>query len=585
MWFKSIIHRFPLLPIIILALLIRLLGLSLNPVGITNDEVHDLINAKSLAIIGHNTPGTVAGIFTKNGICDGNCIFGELASFILIPWMKFAPLGIIWSKIPFLIAAIGIVYFGAKLFENLTDKKSVGLVTGLLLAINPWAIHFGRTALENLFTFCFYLAGLYLFTKKKVSYGGLFLGLILFVLGFLSYLGAKPIFPFLIILVVAYRWFFDPQKNKKQLISILILGITVFIAYCLILPKTMAGARLNETNDSTQLQLVTNTVNEERRISLEIPIFRNYLINKVSVKLKLYTEKYLEAFSFNNIFLRGDLIANDIFIIPNSGYLYLIDFPFALLGLLYFFKKNKNKTFWLLLLLATTPVASVVSDVGTTFALRSGLLYPIITGLVAIGITNVYLEIKTKKIFLISIIGLYIFSFGYFWVMYNYRLPMKNSAAWFFDERVLVKYLNLLEKEGNQQKILIVSRDPVDILYLYGFYTNKYSDSNFISKMNKAIFSGKYIVDNIETTRECPKNIDKNILYFFDKNMDCVNEPNNLPRIVDPRDSGAKFFIPENKLCKDFELKKYIYPRKLKEFNISKMDREQFCKTWIAKPN
>lgn len=584
MWFKSIIHRFPFLPIIILALVLRLWGLGLNPVGITNDEVHDLINAKSLAITFHNAPGTVAGIFTKNGICDGDCVFGELGSFILIPWMKFAPLGLIWSKIPFLLAAIGIVYFGGKLFENLTGKKSIGLVTGLLMAINPWAIHFGRTAFENLFTFCFYLAGLYLFTKKKVSFRDLLFGLILFVLGFLSYLGAKPIFPFLIILAVIYRWFFDPQKNKKQLTSILILGISVFVLYCLILPKSMAGARLNETNDSTQSQLITNTVNEERRISLEIPIFRDYLINKISIKLRFYTEKYLEAFSPKNIFFRGDLVANDIFNIPNTGYLYLIDFPFVLLGLFYFFKKNQKKAFWLLSFLAAIPVASVINDVGTTFALRSGLLYPMLTGLAAIGIVSLYSEIKIKKIFLVALIGIYCFSFGYFWIMYNYRLPMRNSSAWFYDERVLIKYLSLLEKENNQQKIVVVSKDPVDILYLYGFYTNKYSNPDFILKMNKAIFSGKYIIDNIETTRQCPKNIDKNTLYFFDKNMECVNEPNNLPRIVDPRDSGAKFFIPENKLCQDLELKKFIYPRKLKEFDVKKMDREQFCKTWIAKP-
>lgn len=568
-----------------MAIVFRVWGVGLNPIGITNDEVHDLINAKSWAVTGQNAPGTVAGIFTKNGICDGNCIFGELGSFILIPWMKLAPLGIVWSKIPFLLAAIGIVYFGGKLFENLTGKKSVGIVTGLLLAINPWAIHFGRTAFENLFTFCFYLWGLFIFTKKKTSLWDLALGLVLFVLGFLSYLGAKPIFPFLIILGTGYRWLFNDKKNVKQLIIVLGLGIVFFIGYCSVFSRSKAGTRMTEINNNFQPELVMNTVNDERRISLEMPILRDYITNKISVKLRAYTDRYLEAFSLKNIFFHGDLVANDIFNIPNMGYLYLIDLPFVFLGLFYFFQKEKKKSFWLLSLLIVIPIASVVNDIGVTFALRSGLLYPILIGLSSIGIINVYQEIKIKKIFLSGIIIIYGLSLSYFLIMYNYRLPMKNSSAWFYDERALVKYLNLLEENDNQQKILIVSKDPVDIWYLYGFYTNKYSNKNFILKMNKAIFSGNYIIDNIETTRQCPKNMDKNTLYFFDKNMDCVNEPNTLTRIADPKDAGAKFFIPKDELCQDIKLKTYVYPRSLKDFNIEKMSREEFCKNWIVKPN
>ena len=103
--------------IILLALFLRLYGLNLNPVGLSHDdELHEIINAKSLALTGTHAPGRVAGIFTQNDQCPGNCVYGELGSYILIPWMWIFPLDIFWSKIPFVIVSLGIVFFTGKLF-------------------------------------------------------------------------------------------------------------------------------------------------------------------------------------------------------------------------------------------------------------------------------------------------------------------------------------------------------------------------------------------------------------------------------------------------------------------------------------
>lgn len=163
---KRIIHRFPYLPVVIIALVFRLWGLGLNPVGLAHDEIHDIINAKSIAMTGEGAPGTVAGILTRDGYCNGNCVFGELGTLILIPWMAITPMTIFWVKMPFMTASILIVYWVGKLMENLTKKRQIGILAGLLVAVSPWAILFGRTAYENLFAFALFFGSLYFLDKK-----------------------------------------------------------------------------------------------------------------------------------------------------------------------------------------------------------------------------------------------------------------------------------------------------------------------------------------------------------------------------------------------------------------------------------
>ena len=133
--------------ILTLALLLRTIGINLNPIGLSHDdELNELINSKSLALTGMHAPGHVAGVFMPDDECPGNCIHGELGPFVLIPWMKLFSLDMGWSKIPFILASVLMVLATGKLFENLSKSRLVGFIVGVLVAINPWEIHFGRTA-------------------------------------------------------------------------------------------------------------------------------------------------------------------------------------------------------------------------------------------------------------------------------------------------------------------------------------------------------------------------------------------------------------------------------------------------------
>lgn len=561
---------------LLIAFLIRFYNLGLNPVAISHDEIHDLVNAKSMAEVGKSAPGTIAGIFNPKKACLGNnCVFGELISYLLIPWMKVAPFDITWSKIPFLLASLTIVYYGGKFFENLFQKKEIGVITAILIAINPWAIHFGRTAFENLFTFAFYFVALYFFSKGKGKNYDLVLGILFAVFGFLSYMGAKPLFPFLFIWAAGRYW----VKNKKMALVLIFLSLLLTISYLKILPKTTAGERLKEVKVAS----VADLVNEERRVSLEIPLVRDLVINKYLSIAKVMIYKFFGIFSPNYLFNQGET-GYDAFIISEHPYLYLIEAVFLILGIIFFARENLKMLISLLVLILFVPVGSVISNSGVTYGLRSGLMFPLLLGLVAGGIYFLIFKTKLSKLFTFVILAGYCLSFCYFFLMYFYRMPFEKSAGWFFHERVLIDYLKR-SQQINFNPITVVVENPVDFLYLYAFYTGKYSQKEFIKKFNQKISSGDFKIDNLIVVGICPEEISKEQSIIIEASLGCFNYPQDWARINEPRDNGQKFVISNDFLCRDFTLPSFVYPRNLRQFKIEKLSRENFCKTWLTNPS
>lgn len=150
--------------ILLLAAFLRFYGLDLNPVGITHDdELHEIINAKSLAFTGSNIPGVVTGILSKNDNCIfGDCIYGELESYILIPWMRFFSLGLVLSKIPFVLGS---------------------LLLGSFFSILASLFYFGAKSVLPLIVFWGFAYNLYQFRLRHIKFTILSALVVLFVIG------------------------------------------------------------------------------------------------------------------------------------------------------------------------------------------------------------------------------------------------------------------------------------------------------------------------------------------------------------------------------------------------------------------
>jgi hypothetical protein len=228
----------------------------------------------------------------------------------------------------------------------------------------------------------------------------------------------------------------------------------------------------------------------------------------------------------------------------------------------------------------------MIGNSANTYALRSGLTYPVLAALTSPAIYFLLKKSKSKfkTILYILVVCLYSISLVNFLIMYWFRNPFEKNSGWVFYEREAVKYISLIKETKPDTKFVVISQEPVDFIYAYGFFTGKINDKNFIINMNQTISSAQYSIDNIQVSRICPKDFKKDVVYLLYKFYDCVKEPNSLPRIADPKDSGTKWFIPNDILCNDIALPRYPYPRKLEEFNIEKMDRQTFCQTWVSQP-
>lgn len=576
----AIIQRYWWLIILTLGLLLRIVGLNLNPIGLAHDEVHDIINAKSMALTGVGAPGTVAGILPSSGYCDGNCVFGELGTIILAPWMKISPMNMLMVKIPFLIASLLIMWLGGKLFENISGDKTIGKLTGLFIAISPWAIHFGRTAYENLFAYALFLGSLCLWTKRKSGNKEAFWGTILGLLASLSYFGAKALWPPLMLVGIFY-WKINSKRKWKEMIGWWLITLLLLLGYWVLLGQSVAGVRTKELKLDTNE--ISTTVNEERRMSLEIPLGMERVIsNKMVTKVRTLGQKYLNLFSVK-YFLSDSESSYDNFSIPGHGYVYILEIGLAVFGLVYLYQISVKGWWFLLLLFLIMPIPGAINNNAVTYALRSGMIFPLISGLGAIGIYGLNKIIRKNNIvYYVVGFGL-IISLIYFEILYWYRMPFEKSTGYVFYERAAVNYVSLLRKE-TEKSIFWVVNEPVDIMYNYAFYTGKYNNKKWIEKMNASILSGNYEIDGIKISKRCPSELDKESIYIFERERGCVGEPNDLTRISEPRDGGARFFVIEDIMCNTEKLNSYPNPRKITDFNIEKMDKKEFCQKWISKP-
>ena len=591
-------YKYWWIAILVFATILRLYGLGANPVGLSHDdEVQNLLNAKSLAVTGQPSGGTVTGVLSSVTECPGNCVYGELTSYILIPWMRLFPLDLFWSKIPFALASILIVYFTGKLFENLSKNKLLGIFVGFLVAINPWAIHLGRMAYENNFSYLFYILGAYFFTRPKFQKSNLTYGTLFSIFGFLFYFGTKPILPFIVLWgflynIVVYKKFVWKTYFSIGFIFILFLGVYFFA-----LTHSFAGRRLNEISIDKAYN-IESIVNDQRRISLNAPVISSLFINKYTVKGQIYLEKLLEFFSPVYLYLKSTG-GTDAYYISNHAYNYLIDLPLLVFGLLGLAANFAVAIFTLSLLVLSVGPAILRTD--TIFTFRSGLAYPILAGLSGWGVYYLYSKMeyfqKTSKhfkkfplgkIFLAGTFALYGISLAYFLTMYWVRMPIEKSEGWYFHKRVITSYITQTRKDSSR-RIIVITAQPPETINTYAFYSGEYENAENIIEINEAIRSRNYSYQNTYFTDSCNINLVKELsegtTVFVESDANCNFQTPTSIKIANPRDAGGQYDIYGDTLCTDIPKNKYPYPRSLKDFQVEKMDKEQFCKTWITNPD
>lgn len=561
--------------LLIAACLFRIFLLGNVPTGVSNDELDYILNAKSVFL----QQSDISNTWNPFSLTTPKSSFpqAEIAPLIMALPIGILPLSLFFSKLSYALISIGTIIIIYLIAKRLFDQK-VAVIAGLIASVNPWLIFFGRTAYDTPLAIFFYLFALYILLVARKWY--ILVAFPLFLLGFYSYIGTKLILIPFVAITSYYSWrFINNKKYTKQYLILATLCLMLLFSY-IIQTFTSGKNRVSEISNPF-MPSITTTVDYQRKQSLDTP-FNGIFSNKFTVFTDYSIEKYINTFSPNFLFLSGD--AKPQFSLWEHGVFYLIDGFFIIIGLYFLFKKYKKEAVLFSSLLLLAPLPSLISNVGTSYAIRSMLMAPLLLILAGMGVKYIIDTVKPKTFKTLTvclIIIFYLFQILNFLNIYLLRNPIYNSESFNFSSRELAKYLSLTHQNKN---IYVVNGDPKSPLKHYLFYTNSLNRKMLgdIALMYK---NKKYQIGNIHfiTCQQIPNNLGSDLL-IYESSSRCKNLPGGkLLSIGQLSDSGSIQDIVNDTACSKHNLKQYISGLSFTDLNIEKQTEKEFCEKYIIR--
>ncbi len=323
------------------------------------------------------------------------------------------------------------IYF---LSLEISKNKATALFTSFLLAINPWHIHYSRTAFEVSGMLLFYIIGLiysFKFIQKTKPIYALIACLSMLVTMYF-YATAKL---FILLTLLVFLTFYHRQLLSIKLKTIL---PTILISLLFLLPilkdiqNGHASYRLSYNNVWSD-PFISDQIKRDRHyyslvkngVQLDlVPDLGNKLSNnKFTIIAQKITKNYLHSFSTQFLFLSGDGNLRQGF--KNHGYFYLIDFFLIAYGLT---KIKRKKHHFLLALLLLSPLPFVITNDSTTaHATRLFFMIPLL--LLIINLVFIHLNKWLK----LGLVPLYLASFFLFFNFYLFHYPSFSAREWHYN--------------------------------------------------------------------------------------------------------------------------------------------------------
>ncbi len=490
-----------ILSIFLLAFILRFFHLGQNPPSLDWDEASLGYNAFSLLKTGRDEYGEFLPLSIRS--------FGDykppLYTYLSIPFV--AIFGLNEFSVRFISALFGtlttlVVYL---LVKKIFPGKSYifYLLSFIFFALSPWHIQFSRIAFEANLALFWFIFGIYLLFKGLEKGPFLFIASFSFALSMYSYHSPRLLVPFLL---VGFSLIF--RKSIKQNLAWAAVGAITIIL--LILPiiyqLTSTSARLGSVTLFNPYERLGSSIRD-----LEYDMKRNDNFGKILHNRRLIYAKeafagYLDHFNFDFLFLIGDPPGRHH--AAGMGMLYLWDFPFIILGLVYFLKHRDKSVSFLFLWFLISPLASAITT-GTPHAVRAIFYLPTYQIFSAAGVIFFLTWIKNLNkniryfIFIFYLLS-FIFNFYYYLRMYYIHTPVEYSSWWQYGYKQVVEEVS--KRQNQYDKIIVTYKyDQPYIFFLFyqkfdpSVYQKKWSES----KIERSVRSyGKYEFRNIEWSKD-----------------------------------------------------------------------------------
>ena len=456
--------------ILILAFFLRVWKLDTTPVAISNDEVVRAYNAYSI----WETHGyTVDKRFLPLSTSSDGQDLSPVSFYLSAPITGIFGLNLFTARIGY--ALVGVLsVFGMYLLGSQLFNKKIGLLSSFVLAVSPWHILVSRGLWDAGVSMCLYIYALFVFVKYVGTRKMLF-SIPLWVLGLYAYHGTV-IFLLLIMLGLVVIYHKQLVKNIKMsllfacLTTVFILPIIYFITSGSLNRESVLFWKSEITSSEAQKR-----VREERERSSGPVILKAFFNNTATYYLKEVTYNYLNAFSADHLFIRGDITRITGYGNYLWGAMHLIELPFLLAGVYFIFRSKYRKSAYIVLVgLLAAPVTSAIILMDRTYLFRSIMMVPFLSLLVGYGIW-VLLTILQKKystIFSIAlpvIILAYLFFIAKYTYSYMYQYGIFGGEHLFKSSRDVAEYVTQNKEQYSQ---VYVKSPEYYFLLQYAFFNN-----------------------------------------------------------------------------------------------------------------
>lgn len=478
---------------LVIGTILRLYKLDVVPPHLTPDEAALGYNAYSISQTARDEYGQLLPIIFKS--------FGDYKPgfyiYTAVPFVSILGLNE-WSvRLPSAIGgiiSIWLVYEITKWFVKkykLKDYDLLPSLSALVLATNPWHIHFSRGAWEVNLSLTFTLVAIYFFllflnkNKKYLIASAIFFGLTL-----ITYQGAK-LSSMLVLAILVVLYYRDIVKNLDTKTYVLSLLIGLLIAMPIVLGMLQGkSGRLTVFSVFSYPrsdEYIENFIGESgvKRDSLVYNMYYSKSLNF----FRGIMGRYYNHFSARFLFFEGDW-ANPKHTAPYHGTLLLSSSIFLLSGLIYIFRSKFNKYhLFILVWLILAPLPSVLSRDQVHAVRALNLLIPL-SFTIAIGIN--YL-IKNKWGLIISIF-VYICALTYFLESYFIQLPYLTSQKWDYGYKQIVETVWPLKDEYEEIRVQQSFAQP----YIYFLFYTKYDPATYQKEANLIPSEYQYDVGKVE---------------------------------------------------------------------------------------
>ena len=463
--------------IILLASIVRLYKLGSNPPSLYWDEVSLGYNAYSILTTGRDEHGEwfpISRFIAFGDYKPPGYIYAAVPSLALWGRNEFA------VRFPSALAGIVsvlVTFFLVKeLFAKETYARHVGLLSAFLLAISPWHIHLSRGAFEANLAMFFNLFAVTLLVYGMRKNWLLPVSIVFFVLSFYTFNANRIIAPLLLFFLSVFYFKKILCAKWWSLVAVL-LGIVLIFPTLSYFGTRESRLRFQEVSIFTNLELLRQS---NDRIARDGNTFiSRFIHNRRFVYAREFLIHYTDHFKGEFLFIKGD--RNPRLSVQEIGEMYLIEFPFLIIGLYIITRRRDIVSAVFFAWLLIVPIPAGLSR-ETPHALRTVSLLPLLQIAISLGLWQSYswLTNRNKKVFIYLYSFLLLLSVFYYLHNYYVHYPTVWSGEWQYGYKEMIEKVARLE--ANYDRVIVTQN--LGRAYIYFLLYNKVNPLEYVKNRN-----------------------------------------------------------------------------------------------------